>query len=178
MVLRLLMVICLAALLALAGTALADAHGAANGYSVEATVTAIHPIGLVPGGLRMNGHFAGTITDGLFAGSSFEGVDYNLMRPDGVLVANVHMLIAIPDGPPVAVRIKGFWVPTHEFPPLEAFLDPEFEFPDIEIPGHMAVWHETMLPQYAHLNHTLFGFSGTLNLARGELRWTVRSLAE
>lgn len=169
---------CFAALLALAGTALADAHVAANGYTTEATVTAIHPIGLVPGGLRMNGHFAGTITEGLFAGSSFEGVDYNLMRPDGVLVANVHMLIAIPDGPPVGVRIQGFWVPTFEMPPLEAFLDPDFEFPDSDIPGHMAVWHETMLPQYAHLNHTLYVFTGTMNVARGELRATYRPLVE
>jgi len=175
---RLLTAICLAALLALAGAAFADAHVAADGYTTEATVTAIHPIGLVPGGLRMNGHFAGTITDGLFAGSSFEGIDYNLMRPDGVLVADVHMLIAIPDGPSVGVRIMGFWVPTFEMPPLEAWLDPDFEFPDSDIPGHMVVWHQTMLPQYAHLNHTLFAFSGTLNLARGELRWTVRSMAE
>ena len=175
---RLLTTICLAALLALAGTAFADAHVAANGYTTEATVTGIHPIGLVPGGLRMNGHFAGTIIDGLFAGSSFEGIDYNLMRPDGVLVADVHMLIAIPDGPPVGVRMQGFWVPTFEMPPLEAFLDPDFEFPDMEIPGHAVVWHETMLPQYAHLNHTLFAFSGTLNLARNEARWTVRPFAE
>ncbi|GEM_PF-1202680 len=176
--LRPLMAICLAAMLACSSTAFADTHGTATGYTAEATVTAIHPIGLVPGGLRMNGHFVGTITEGLFAGSTFEGIDYNLARPDGVFVADVRMLIAIPDGPPVAVRIMGFWVPTDEMPPLEAFLDPDFEFPDVDIPGHMAVWHETMLPQYAHLNHTVFGLSGTLNLARGELRWTVRSLAE
>lgn len=174
--LRPLMVICLASLLALVGTAFADAHGGV--YTTEGSVVAYHVVGMVPGGLRLNSHFAGTITDGLFAGSTFEGIDYVLMRPDGVMVIDGRSIINIPDGPPIASSFKGYWVPTIEMPPLEAFFDPEFEMPDIEIPGHAVVWHETMLPQYAHLNHTLFAFSGIINIARSEARWTVRPLAE
>ena len=174
--LRPLTAICLAALLALAGTAFADAHEGV--YTTEGSVVEYHVIGLVPGGLRLNSHFEGTITDGLFAGSTFEGTDYVLMRADGVMVINGRSIINIPDGPPIASSFKGYWVPTFEMPPLEAFFDPEFEMPDMEIPGHAVVWHETMLPQYAHLNHTLYVFTGTMNAARGELRATYRPLVE
>ena len=176
--LRPLTTICLAALLALTGTAFADAHVEANGYTLEVTITDTTIYGLVPGGMRADPSWVGTVTEGLFAGGAVTGIDYILMRPDGVIVIDARMSIATPYGLPVAARIQGYWVPTVEMPPLEAMLDPDFEFPDIDIPGHAVVWHETMLPQYAHLNHTLFAFSGTLNLARGELRWTVRSLAE
>jgi len=173
---RLLTTICLAALLALAGTASADAHGAT--YTTDLSVVELHFIGLVPGGLRLNSHFEGTITDGLFAGSSVTGIDYALIRPDGVIVMNGHKLIMIPDGPPIAVAFQGYWVPTSEMPPLEAFLDPEFEMPDMDMPGQGVAWHETMLPQYAHLNRTLYVFTGTINAARGEIRGYYRPLTE
>ena len=68
------------------------------------------------------------------------------MRPDGVIVIDARMSIATPYGLPVAARIKGYRVSTVEMPPLEALLDPDFEFPDIDMPGHAVVWHETMLP--------------------------------
>ena len=168
----------LVALLTIAGTALAEDPPATTFYTVEATVVGYDFIGLVPGGLRLNSKFAGTVTDGLFAGSAAEGVDYVLIRPDFVMEINIREIITIPDGPPVAVTIKGYWVPTTEMPPLEAMLDPDFAMPDVEIPGHGAAWFETMAPQYAFLNHTVFSFTGTINIARGEVRVTYRSLAE
>lgn len=170
--------ICLCALLAIAGTAIAEDTPATTFYTGEGTVVGYDFVGLVPGGLRLNSKFAGTVTDGLFAGSTSEGIDYVLIRPDFVMEMNAREIITIPDGPPVAVTIKGFWVPTMEMPPLEAMLDPDFEFADVEIPGHGAAWFETMAPQYAFLNHTVFSFTGTINIARGEIRLTYRSLAE
>ena len=170
--------ICLVALLVIAGTAIADDVPVTTFYTSEAALVGVDFIGLVPGGLRLNSKFTGTVTDGLFAGSTTEGVDHVLIRPDFVMEMNAREIIAIPDGPPVAVTIMGFWVPTTEMPPLEAMLDPDFAFADVEIPGHGAAWFETMAPQYAFLNHTVFSFTGTINIARGEVRVTYRSLAE
>jgi hypothetical protein len=54
-----------------------------DGYSFQAQVIRIAPIGLVPGGLRSDVGFAGTLTDGPLVGSTIEGVDYLLIRHDG-----------------------------------------------------------------------------------------------
>jgi hypothetical protein len=177
MMLRPLVTIGAALLLALAGTAFADAHASAHEYSVEVMITDIVMVGMVPGGVRGDGAFAGTITDGLFAGSTVDGIDRSLIREDGALVIDVRMRILVPDALPVAVTMKGFWVAPFEMP-LEALLDPEAGFPDADIPGHGVVWHETMLPEYQHLNHTLFSFTGIINLGRGTVRWTSRSMVE
>ncbi len=170
--------ICLVALLTLAATAIARDVPVTAFYTAEATLVGYDFVGLVPGGLRLNSKYTGTVTDGLFAGSAVEGVDYVLIRPDFVMEMNIREIITIPDGPPVAVTVRGFWVPTVEMPPLEAMLDPDFAMPDVEIPGHGAAWFETMAPQHAFLNHTVFSFTGTINIARGEVRVTYRSLAQ
>ena len=56
-------------------------------------------------------------------------------------------------------------------------LDPEFEPQDADVPMHGAAWFQTMAPQYAFLNHTVFGCTGTANFATGFVRITCRSLA-
>lgn len=175
--LRPLVTICLTALLALGGAVGADAGAAANAYSVDATITEILMVGLVTGGIRGDGVFTGTITEGLFAGSTVDGIDRSLIRADGAFAIDVRMRIRVPDALPVVATIKGFWVAPFEMP-LEALLDPEAEFPDADIPGHGVVWHETMLPEYQHLNHTLFSFTGIINLGRGTVRWTSRSMVD
>jgi len=64
-----------------------------DGYSFQAQVTRIAPIGLVPGGLRSDVGFTGTLTDGPLVGSTIEGVDYLLIRHDGVAVIDARELI-------------------------------------------------------------------------------------
>lgn len=65
--------ICLALMYALAASALAEAPPL---LTVEYQITQQQVVGLVPEGLRIDFHLAGTFTDGIFAGATVEGVDY------------------------------------------------------------------------------------------------------
>jgi len=131
---------------------------------------------LVPEGLRGDGHTLGVITEGMLAGATMTGTDYIVYRHDGVGVIDARYFVSGEDGSTAAITLKGF---LGEPSPglLEALLDPEFEFPDMDIPLHGAAWLQTMAPQYAFANHTVFGFTGTINLAAGLLRLSFRSLA-
>jgi len=91
-------------------------------------------------------------------------------------VLNIRGLAVHPDGATVAMTLKGYLgEPTPGM--LEMMLDPEFEPLDVDIPFHGAAWLETMAPQYAFVNHTVFGCAGTVNMVEGVVRYTCRSLA-
>jgi hypothetical protein len=94
----------------------------------------------------------------------------------GVGVLNVRGFAVHPDGVTSSVTMKGF---LGEPMPgmLDAMLDPEFRPPDVDIPVLGAAWFQTMAPQYAFLNHTVFGCTGTVNLVEGVARITCTSLA-
>lgn len=166
----------LAVLIAIAGSAIADEAATSMSMVVEGEATGQTFIGLTPEGLRLDSYTTGVITEGLLAGATTTGVDYLLFRHDGVGVIDIRAHAEGPDGAVVAVTIKGF---LGEPSPglLEAMLDPEFESPDVDIPLHGAAWMQTMSPEYAFLNHTVFGMTGTANLAQGVVRMTFRSLA-
>ncbi len=168
----------LAAVLAITGTASGDEAPAHTHMTMEASMTGVHVIGLVPEGLRLDSKTAGVVTDGLFAGSAVEGIDHVLFRHDGVMVMDYRGAILLPNGLAVALTLRGFMHDATLTPAFEAMLDPEFEFADIDMPVHGAAWFQTMAPEYAFLNHTVFSFTGTLNIATGEVRATYISLAE
>jgi len=164
------------AVLVVAGTAIADDAIETPYFMTESQLVGNDVIGLVPGGLRFDGHTSGVVIEGLLAGATTTGIDYLLMRHDGVGVIDARWFVVDPDGVTVAITVKGFLgEPSPGF--IEAMLDPEFESPDIDIPLHGAAWLETMAPQYAFLNYTVFGFTGTINMVEGILRMTYRSLA-
>ena len=173
---KLLLATIMAALVVITGIAMADDAVATPYYVAELQVVEQNLVGLVPEGLRLDGHTRGVITEGLLAGATTTGIDYLLIRPDGVGVIYVRGFVEHPDGATVAYTMRGFLgepVPGM----IEAMLDPAYVPPDVDIPLHGASWMETMAPQYAFLNHTVFGFTGTINLAQGSLRITFRSLA-
>ena len=60
-----------------------------DGYAFEAEMTRVVPIGLVPEGLRLNAYYQGRITEGPLTGDTVDGVDYFLLRRDGVGVLDV-----------------------------------------------------------------------------------------
>jgi hypothetical protein len=168
----------LTALIATVGAAIAD-DGPAVPYLVgEIQITAQNPVGLVPEGLRIDGHTSWVITEGIFTGTTGTSIDYLLIRPDGVGILDIRSYGVDPDGTPIAMTAKGFLGDPTLMPPIDAWLDPGFEAPDVDIPLHGAAWFQTMAPQYAFVNHTVFGFSGTLNPATGRIRLLYRSLAE
>ena len=173
---KLLLAAILAAIMGIAGTASADDAAEVPYFEVEAQLVGMDVIGLVPEGLRIDGHTRGVVTDGLFEGFTTTGVDYMVLRHDGVTIIDARWLVVGPDGVTVALVVKGFGgEPSPGL--LEAMLDPEFEFPDVDRPMHGAAWLQTMAPQYAFLNHSVFGFTGSVNMTEEALRMTFRSLA-
>jgi hypothetical protein len=148
-----------------------------DGYAFEATMTRVVPIGLVPEGLRLNAYYQGKITDGPLTGDTVDGVDYLLLRRDGVGVIDVRQEFSGEGGRTVATEVHGYLTPQGPLPPLEEVADPAFAWPDAEMPMHGSVMLRTAAPELQALNSTVYGFTGTVNVARGELRVRAQSLA-
>ncbi|MGY1704204.1 DUF3237 family protein [Geodermatophilus sp. SYSU D00697] len=148
-----------------------------DGYVLAARLPSTIPIGLVPEGLRLDVGVEGTITEGPMTGGRVTGVDHLLIRRDGTAVLDVHETITLPGGGIVSLQVRGFATPPFEMPPLETLAAPGFEWPDVEVPIHGAVTMQTAEPSLAALNHTVYGMTGTVNMARGEVRASARSIA-
>ena len=148
-----------------------------DAYAFEATMTRVVPIGLVPEGLRLNAYYQGKITDGPLTGDTVDGVDYLLLRRDGVGVIDVRQVFSSEGGRTVATEVHGYIAAPVPMPPLEEVADPTFVWPDAEMPMHGAVDLRTAAPDLQAINATVFGFTGTVNVARGELRVRAQSLA-
>ena len=148
-----------------------------DGYAFEATMTRVVPIGLVPEGLRLNAYYQGRITEGPLTGDTVDGVDYFLLRRDGVGVVDVRQVFSGEGGRTVAAEVHGYVAAPSPMPPLEEVADPAFVWPDVDLPMHGAVDLRTAVPEMRALNATVFGFTGTLNVARGELRVRAQTLA-
>lgn len=172
--------IVLAVLLAIAASGTAQDERAEAYMVLEGRMNDHHLVGLVPEGIRLDSYSSGQFTEGLFAGATGDWIDYLLIRPDGVRVIDVRGYAQVPDGARVVWTMNGFFGEPSP-PPLEvrieAMLDPEFEFPDVDFPIHGAAWFQTMAPEHAFVNHTVFGFTGTMNPFRGRMEITFRSLA-
>lgn len=160
--------------LGLAASALAETPPL---LAIEYQITRQQVVGLVPEGLRIDFHIAGEITDGLFAGATAEGIDYLLIRHDGVGILDVRVFGSMPDGTTLAWTIKGFVGDPATMPPLEAWFDPDFVL-DMDVPFHGAGWFQTMDPSHAFLNHTVLAIRGSVNLVTGTVRGMGWSLAE
>jgi len=174
---RLLLAAIMAALVVITSSVFSSEPLGPRHMTVEGQMTGQKLVGMVPEGLRYDGPSTGVITDGLLAGATFEGVDYALIRHDGVMVIDARYFGVAPDGATLAMTLKGFM--GEPMPGLlEAMLDPEYEQPDVEVPVHGAAWFETMAPQYAFLNHTVYAMTGTVNPAKGTIRSVFRPIAE
>jgi len=173
--------IALAVLVAIASSAFAQDERAEAYMVLEGQIDASTVIGLVPEGIRINSELSGEFTEGLFAGATAEWASYLHIRHDGVRVIDNQGYAEHQDGTRVAWTMKGYFAEPGP-PPLEmrieAMRDPDFEFPDVDFALHGAAWFQTMAPEFAFVNHTVFRFNGTLNPNQGTVRLTFRSLAE
>lgn len=152
-------------------------------YAFSAQVTRMSPVGLVAEGLRLDVGFAGSVTAGPLTGHRIEGVDYLLIRPDGIGVIDVRELITGPADAPGATEVvlaahaQGYVVPPFPMPPLADLLDPSFSWPDLGLPLHGSVRLQSAAPLLSDVNHTVFAFTGTVNMSSGTLLVSVRSIA-
>jgi hypothetical protein len=147
-----------------------------DGYAFEAEFTRLTPIGLVPTGARIDVGFAGTLNEGPLAGSTVEGIDYLLMRRDGTSVIDVREVVTRSDGATAAIAAGGFVVPPFPMPPLEAMLEPDFVWPDLDLPLHGSARVETMIPELQSANSTVYAFTGTANVGAGRLAIRATSI--
>jgi len=171
-----LLVAVMVALIAAVGNAIADDATATPYMVLEFQQVDQEFVGLVPEGIRLNGHHAGVVTEGFTAGATTRSIDYFLYRHDGVGVMHTRGVAVHPDGTTIAMTLQGY---LGEPMPglLEAMFDPAFVPPDVAVPFHGAACFETMAPQYAFLNLTLFGCVGDVNLFQNAGHMTCRSLA-
>jgi hypothetical protein len=173
--------IILAVLVAVAGHVVAQDETSEWSMVLEGRIDETRLIGLVPEGIRTDAFLSGEFTEGPFAGATGTWTNYLLIRRDGVRVMDVRGYAEDPDGMPVIWTMKGF-LGEPSPPPLEArieaMLDPDFQYPDVDLMLHGAAWFQTMTPEHGFVNHTVFSFSGTVNAFQGTSRVTFRPLAD
>jgi hypothetical protein len=145
----------------------------------EGRFTEIVPIGPVPDGVRMNGHFAGPITAGELAGGHLTGIDYFRIRSDGVGVVEAEEVVVL-DGQTVAVTVNGYVLPPggQPGPTLEQLSDPGFRWPDMPMAIAAFATFETAAPALAHLNRTIVAHTGWVNMGTGVLFVEARRLSD
>lgn len=120
--------------------------------------------------------FTGTLTSGELEGAELHGVDYLLIRPDGVAVIDAHETIVSNNGAStVHAHATGYLVPPFEMPPLEALLQPDFAWPDVDLPMHGAVTFESG-EKGSVLNSTVYAFTGMVNVARGVISASAKTI--
>jgi hypothetical protein len=146
-------------------------------YAIDGQFDDIVLIGPVNEGFRMNGHFGGTVTHGELAGAKMTGVDYFLLRHDGVGVVRAHEVITHQDRV-IAVQLHGLLLPPQGItaPRPEDMTKPGFAWPAAPYSIHVSASFETAAPALAHLNRTVVAHSGTVNFATGKLAIEARRI--
>lgn len=140
-------------------------------YRFEADLAEVVPVGLVPEGIRLDVYFAGQVVEGPLSGASLRGLDYLLLRSDGVGVVDAYEVISTDSGQHVSAHAQGYVTPPPEMqlPPPEVILSPEFQWPDVPLPLHGFVLYRTGAEELAWMNRTALAFEGTVNVGTGKL---------
>jgi hypothetical protein len=140
-------------------------------YRFEADLTEVVPVGLVPEGIRFDAYFSGKVVEGLLSGATLRGIDYLLLRSDGVGVIDAYEVFSIDADQHVSAHVQGYLTPPPEvqLPPPEVILSPEFRWPDVPLPAHGFVLLRTGAEDLAWMNHTAIALEGTVNMVTGKL---------
>jgi hypothetical protein len=146
---------------------------------MEATFTEVAVIGMLPGGLRLDAHYTGSMMAGPLAGAIVRGVDYLSIRSDGVTVLDVRETITIAAGRCIAVRAEGYGRIGSE-PKAGAdalpLLGAKVPWPDASSPLLGVAFCQTTDPEFLWMNEAMLVFNGTANLGTGKLQAVGRVL--
>lgn len=144
-------------------------------YRWEGQLTKVIPVGLVPEGIRLDVGFTATVVEGTLSGHALEGVDYLLLRSDGVAVIDAYEQLELAPGQAIALHARGYVTPPEGvvLPPPNILLSPDFRWPDLQMPMHGAVSCQTGVAEWAWLNRTMLGFYGWVNLGTQRLGVTA-----
>lgn len=146
-------------------------------YRAESIVTEVVPVGRVRDGLRVDVWFEGTVVDGKLLGGEVQGIDYLLLRPDGVGVVDVRETVLLPGGATVSITATGYVAGADPLPADEEVLDPDYAWPELELPVHGSAMARSGLPGLAWMNRTMLTFAGSYNLGTGTRRLAARGSA-
>jgi hypothetical protein len=146
-------------------------------YAFQAEVTRIRPVGLTARGLRIDISLSGSVTEGQLTGGAVEIIDYLLIRPDGVGIIDARDMIFDGDRVVAAIRAEGYIVPPFPMPELSVLADPNFQWPDVDLPMHGAHFWETSREDLSTAAATVYGFTGSANIGAGLLELSAHSLA-
>ena len=138
-------------------------------YRMEATFTDVVSIGIVPEGLRIDAHYQGHVIEGPLAGGIVRGVDYLLIRSDGVSVLDARHTITTAAGRQIAVRGQGYGESDTPLPPAEALGNAPSAAPDATSHLTGVAFCQTAAPDLLWLNRTVLAFTGTANMGTREL---------
>jgi hypothetical protein len=146
-------------------------------YRLEAELTEVVPFDRVPEGVRLDVSFDGRATDGQLAGAQVGGIDYLLLRTDGVGVIDVRARVVAHEGH-AEVKADGYLVPPDgvELPPPEELLAPGFTWPDVELLVQEVAFLRTGVADWQDLNTTIAKIDGTVNPGTGQLVLEARAL--
>jgi hypothetical protein len=146
-------------------------------YRFQGQLGPFNPVGLFADGIRFHNTFEGRVVDGPFAGGRISGPDFFVLRHDGV--GEIHAPELIECGAlRVALDVRGYVVPPHGIvmPPLELFLDPDFEFPDVAFRITGSALASTTAEEFAHLNKTTIVIEGEVNMGTRALDVTAHAV--
>lgn len=138
-------------------------------YRFEARLDVL-PVGRVPEGIRMVNSFDGRATAGEFEGARVWGIDHFLLRSDGVGIVDAPKTLS-GDGFHLFEHVRAYSLPPEglEMPPLEAVLDPGFEWPDVPFAIHGFSTFRAGTPELAHLNRRVARIDGWVDFTTGDL---------
>jgi hypothetical protein len=121
-------------------------------YDAKAKLSPPLNIGSVPEGTRLNVPFAGDVTGPSIHGK-IEGIDYVLIRPDGVGLVHVHAILTTDGGDIISVEVSGFMTAA----------------PDGRFALKGAVTYQTGSKELGWLNSTQAVEDGFIDMTTGEL---------
>ncbi len=139
-------------------------------YRFEGRLLDQRPLGHFSEGLRFENPFEGAITGGLLSGARMSGLDYLLVRPDGVAVIDAPETIQHPDGPVIA-HARGYVMPSVGLavPPLETIASPEFAWPSVPFAITGFVLYRTAVTRFEELNRVAGALVGEVDMSNGRL---------
>jgi len=128
-------------------------------YEAKLKLLAPLEIGSVPEGRRLNVPFTGDISGPIIHGK-IEGIDYVLVRPDGVGLRHVHAVLTTDGGDLISVEVSGFSTAA----------------PDGRFALKGAVTYQTGSKELAWLNSTQGVEDGFVDMSTGELNAKIFKL--
>lgn len=99
------------------------------------------------------------------------GIDYLLIRSDGITVVDAHAVISTDAGQNISTHTQGYVTspPEVQRPPPEVILSSEFRWPDVPLPLHGFVLCKTSVEELLWMNRTALVSEGAGNMGTGKL---------